>query len=290
MNELCKTAIDWRKLGYSVIPISMGGKNPLVKWKEYIDKPASIANIINWFRSGDINIAVLCGGANNLAVVDFDTQTGYYSAMARLDKTTRNIALHTFKVKTGRGVHIFFNVKTRTRKNVEDKIDIKADGGYVLVPPSVHPSGKVYKTINGATINDIVSIDEPMLLNIANIKDEEGPDCEKPEIDFDKIERDNRLSFEEDDFDYVRNRMSILRVAMMYTPMYQKRGTQYWMGKCPLHKDNAPSFWVDTKIGIAKCYSTACVINSKAVDVIGLYALLNNITYVESMHRLIEML
>ena len=201
--------------------------------------------------------------------------------------------LHTYKVKTGRGIHVFFNVKTPSRKNVEDKIDIKADGGYVLVPPSLHPSGKTYRQFNGATINDITTIDLPTLLDIANIKeaiDEPTHGCEV--LDFEKTERDkfdpDDIFTVRNDFDYVLDRISILRVAMMFTPMFQKRGTRYWMGMCPVHKDHDPSFWVDTKLGIAKCYSTACTLNDKAVNAIGLYALCKNISYTDAMRELLD--
>ena len=35
MNLLLKAALSYRKLGYSVIPISPKGEKPLVDWKEY---------------------------------------------------------------------------------------------------------------------------------------------------------------------------------------------------------------------------------------------------------------
>lgn len=290
MNELCKQALIWHRLGYSVIPIEKRGKRPLVKWSNYVDNRATISQIVQWFKN-DINIAVLCGGANKLVVVDFDTQQGYYSAMSRLDNNMTELISNTYKVKTGRGIHLFFNgVESKTRKNVEEKIDVKGIGGYVLVPPSVHPSGREYRRLNGKTQQDIVSLSIEQLYTIANIgEEEEVVKFDNAVYDAAKDDDDSGFLSSHSDFEYVRSRVSILRIAMMLTPMFQKSG-KYWMGKCPVHKDTSPSFWVDTELGIAKCYSTACQLNDKAVDVIGLWALANNISYVESMRQLLDMI
>ncbi len=56
-------------------------------------------------------------------------------------------------VKTSRGVHYYFfypeknKIKSRNKLNGAD-IEIKSDGGYVVAPPSVHPSGGRYEFIN----------------------------------------------------------------------------------------------------------------------------------------------
>ena len=49
---------------------------------------------------------------------------------------------------TGRGRHLFFAWPGRPIRNsvckIAPGIDIKADGGYVILPPSIHPSGAAY--------------------------------------------------------------------------------------------------------------------------------------------------
>ena len=49
---------------------------------------------------------------------------------------------------TGRGRHAFFKMPRSQVRNSVGKIapgvDVRGDGGYVLVPPSVHPSGRPY--------------------------------------------------------------------------------------------------------------------------------------------------
>jgi hypothetical protein len=50
---------------------------------------------------------------------------------------------------TTRGRHIYFSWPNRPIRNSASKvapgIDVRGDGGYVLAPPSIHPSGKNYQ-------------------------------------------------------------------------------------------------------------------------------------------------
>src|SRR4029077_4064599 len=55
----------------------------------------------------------------------------------------------TVEVITARGRHIYFKMPTTPIRNSAGKvapgIDVRGDGGYVLAPPSIHPSGKRYE-------------------------------------------------------------------------------------------------------------------------------------------------
>jgi hypothetical protein len=55
----------------------------------------------------------------------------------------------TWAVKTGRGRHFYYRTpldrKIRTIPGLGPKLDIKAEGGYVVAPPSVHPDGSSYE-------------------------------------------------------------------------------------------------------------------------------------------------
>ena len=50
-------------------------------------------------------------------------------------------------VKTGRGWHLYFAMPAgcaRIPCSTRDGLDVRADGGYVVAPPSVHLSGHIY--------------------------------------------------------------------------------------------------------------------------------------------------
>ena len=57
-----KAALDYGRLGWSVIPIEPRGKRPLVRWQVFQHRQPDSAEIADWFRQWpDANIAVVTG-------------------------------------------------------------------------------------------------------------------------------------------------------------------------------------------------------------------------------------
>lgn len=93
------------------------------------------------------NIAIATG--NGLAIVDIDPRNGGFEAWDEFVKYNPEDNFATFTVSTGGGgTHLYFTVEgpTQTMPNLLRGVDLKADGGYVLAPPSTHISGGVYST------------------------------------------------------------------------------------------------------------------------------------------------
>lgn len=131
-----------RVLGYSVLPIDTATKMPPegFKWKHLQETPADEETIRSWYkRYPRAGVGIITGAVSNLWVVDIDAAEGY----ARLDP----LALPpTPTVKTGKGEHRYFRQPGALR-NTAKKVpgtDTRGDGGLVVAPPTVHPSGRVY--------------------------------------------------------------------------------------------------------------------------------------------------
>jgi hypothetical protein len=66
-----------------------------------------------------------------------------------LDKEDFRGQFDSFTVKTARGWHLYFQypegleIRNSTSK-VGPGIDVRGEGGYCIVPPSIHPSGATY--------------------------------------------------------------------------------------------------------------------------------------------------
>lgn len=92
------------------------------------------------------NIGVVCG--NGLVVVDVDLYhpAGQDSLDALRD---RGLSLHTVTTLTGGGgCHLYYRADVPIRSGPlpgYPGIDIKGEGGQVVVPPSVHPNGHPYE-------------------------------------------------------------------------------------------------------------------------------------------------
>jgi hypothetical protein len=78
----------------------------------------------------------------------------------------------TLQVKTGRGVHHYFynpaDAVPNSASLLGDKIDVRGEGGYVLAPPSVHPSGAIYQWSE----NEIRPLDDQLRQRMVRKKEE----------------------------------------------------------------------------------------------------------------------
>jgi hypothetical protein len=138
--------------GLSIIPLKPREKIPIIKWERYQKEPPSISEVQKWFSNTDNNIAVICGKVSgNLVVIDFDDSEVYEKFLKEIegDQELKDIIDSTWLVKTGKGFHIYLRVDTDkpVKTGKLPKIDIKGEGGYVVAPPSLHPSGKHYEFV-----------------------------------------------------------------------------------------------------------------------------------------------
>jgi len=133
-----ETALQWRNLGIATIPILAGSKRPaLDAWERWQHELPSEAKLRAWFAVG-YNLAVVLGW-RNLAVIDFDSQDVWQSWQTERDP------LDTYRVQTARGWHYYFYIEGEVKCWKGNRVDVKAAGGYVLSPPSVHPTGHQYQ-------------------------------------------------------------------------------------------------------------------------------------------------
>src|SRR5206468_3061073 len=92
------------------------------------------------------------GSASGLFVVDVDGPDGLQSLQLLTEE--RGALPETLCVLTGRGTHLYFlhpGSPVKTRAKVVNCIDVRGDGGYVVVPPSHHATGATYRWDNAAT-------------------------------------------------------------------------------------------------------------------------------------------
>src|SRR5208282_3962110 len=94
------------------------------------------------------NIFLITGSISQLAVLDCDDQTAIEYWRNRLG----TVLDETSCVATGKGKHFYFQLpKGEVRKGRSSpggdsgKWDLRAEGGGVVAPPSVHPTGRVYR-------------------------------------------------------------------------------------------------------------------------------------------------
>ena len=150
-------AIKLSKQGFRLIPCN--GKIPLMK-KWQLNATNNENKIKQLWENNDYNIGILTGEqANNLIVLDCDVKDDINGISNFINYLkSNNITLpDTLIATTGRGgKHYYFkseasNLKSGT--NIFDKgIDIRANGGFIIAPPSLHPNGNRYSWDNNVPI------------------------------------------------------------------------------------------------------------------------------------------
>lgn len=152
MTILFETALSWVKQGFSVLPIGYYSKKPAIKkWEPYQTKLPTEFELLQWFPSKMRNIGLII--SNGLVVIDFDVMDVFYY--------WHNLfPIVTYMVKTRRGVHVYVHTEQATKNFHSNLLDIKAKRGYVLIPPSIHPSGYQYQVFNNSPIMRIDKLED----------------------------------------------------------------------------------------------------------------------------------
>jgi bifunctional DNA primase/polymerase-like protein len=147
VSELLTAALGYLERGWAVLPVAPRGKVPLTR-HGLKDATTDRDQVERWWaRRPDANIGVATGPPSGLLVVDLDGHEGLGS-WARLE--ARYGVTLTLEASTGGGgVHLLYGYPAdvdlgNSAGRLGEGIDTRARGGYVLVAPSVHPSGRRY--------------------------------------------------------------------------------------------------------------------------------------------------
>jgi len=193
------------KLGFNVIPVRKDKTTFVKKWSNYVNECIDERKIKNWARrikKEDLNIAIITG-FDNLVVYDCDSEEVYkkfkeaFKELFGADPEST-----TWVCKTGKGYHVYLKIaedkgKDKVEKTpkfggnrtiLKDKkgnklIELRRQfGGYVLVPPSIHPSGAKYTWIHDKNVKKILEVSKNDIITFEH-KFRETRELTKEEID-----------------------------------------------------------------------------------------------------------
>lgn len=166
MTEHLDAALAYAARGWGVFPVhgisnghcscqrkcSSPGKHPLVR-RGLHEATTDFGQVTEWWtRWPFANIGIASG---KIIVIDLDGPEGKRS-VARLEHLGLQLS-PTLTAVTGNGRHLYFTCDrrlpntTRRLPGIDEElagIDLRADGGYVVAPPSLHISGNRYEWIN----------------------------------------------------------------------------------------------------------------------------------------------
>lgn len=188
MNPLRQAAIEYVERGWRIVmlhhPVRVAtewpepacscfrrlecrtpGKHPF--FRDWAKVAATDPDVVRrlWDAYPKANVGLATGvtrAGYAIVVVDIDGERG----RASLDKLTHEFGPlpETLSAATGReggGGHYYFQLpihyldRIRTQSGIAPGIDIRAAGGMVVLPPSLHPSGARYRWLNDAPIAEL---------------------------------------------------------------------------------------------------------------------------------------
>ena len=168
MNELLEAAKKYANMGLAVFPLRVKGKEPITD-NGFKDATTDLRIIEKWWHDNpNCNIGIATGQmSGGLVAIDMD-----------IDKDKGKDGYHTFKKWcddnylilpdswlsiTGRGgYHLLYRSKFPVPSKIGwlDDVDIRADGAYIVAPPSIHPNGTKYEWEDAPDECQLVSTDD----------------------------------------------------------------------------------------------------------------------------------
>jgi hypothetical protein len=172
---MLEEALQYEAAGLSVIPVhfigadgrcSCGsarckspGKHPKVTWRGNQTTRMTADELRKVFKdSKTTNVGIVTGPISGIMVLDIDGEEG----LASLERA--GFPLDSFPVTPtvrtgGGGLHLYFRYPegdhVKTQAGILDKVDIRAQGGFVVAPPSMHKSKNRYAWMKGRSLSDV---------------------------------------------------------------------------------------------------------------------------------------
>jgi len=282
----------WVANGFSVLPISFRGKRPAfdaLKWAGFTvgengesaptwdalkTRPPTDAELQLLFAGPRRNLGIVTG-FGGLVVLDFDDRGAYdaWQAWARNEGgVAARMSTTTYRVFSARGVHVYLIAAEPVDSYKAACIDIKGQWGYVLAPPSVHPSGHCY-TSAGTTVarcerlSDVFPFERPAPMMTTM----QAPISDPWEAASRAVECGGKGA--------VAAIKSVMTAADLIPIARQDRGGSWAI--CPLHHDTQPSMRL-YEDGHYYCFGCG----ARGGDVIDLYAALHRMTTREAIAAL----
>ena len=144
---MMRTAIALAQKGMAVFPCRPQDKRPATA-NGLKDATTDLDMIRQWWRQEpQFNLAIATGAVSGIFVVDVDGLDAEVE-LRKLEAEQGGLP-GTIEAITARGRHVYFRSPEMPVRNSAGKIapgiDVRGDGGYVLAPPSIHPTGRRYE-------------------------------------------------------------------------------------------------------------------------------------------------
>lgn len=140
-----------------VFPLVPRTKKPLTK-NGYKDASNEISTILEWWKQYPYaNIGCATGLFSKVAVLDIDPKPNADLILYEFENKFRKLPDTPTAISGGGGYHFYFKINSvlPCRVKLIHGVDFRAEGGYIVLPPSIHENGTAYTWKPGFHVNDL---------------------------------------------------------------------------------------------------------------------------------------
>lgn len=145
-NDLISSYVD---SGWSILPVRPDEKRPyMTNWLQYTKTRAPKATVESWFNNlAGAGVGVVTGRISNMVVLDVE-----HDCPIPIEDLIKKYPTQMIAKSGGGGYHLFYQYPTNqsrvsNRVRIFDGADLRADGGFIVLPPTMHQSGNRYEWI-----------------------------------------------------------------------------------------------------------------------------------------------
>ena len=147
--SLIDQALEYVNSGWSVLPVKPEEKRPyMTNWLQYTRTKATQDVVGNWFRHlSGAGVGAVTGRISNMIVLDVESW-----CKIPIEELLKKYPTQMISRSGSGGYHLFYQFPTNVsrvsnRVGLFDGADLRADGGFIVLPPTIHPNGNRYEWI-----------------------------------------------------------------------------------------------------------------------------------------------
>ena len=149
MNSVLEQANEYIDQGWSILPVKPSEKRPyMTNWLQYQHVKATKDMAENWFTSlTGAGVGMVTGRISGVVVLDIESY-----CRIPIEELLRRYPTQMVSRTGSGGYHLFYIYpndvpKIANRVGIFEGADIRADGGFIVLPPTRHPNGRQYEWV-----------------------------------------------------------------------------------------------------------------------------------------------
>lgn len=148
-REAADLAREYVDSGWSVLPVRPDEKRPyMTNWLQYMHSRADRQTVDGWFSSlSGAGVGMVTGRISNVVVLDVEND-----CPVPIEDLLRRYPTQMVSRTGSGGYHLFYQYprgvgRVSNRVRIFEGADLRADGGFIVLPPTLHACGGRYEWV-----------------------------------------------------------------------------------------------------------------------------------------------